>query len=359
MNKNLHINRRFVQLLERFQAGKCSLTELYELEAFFEQAGNVSAVKDQMFWELEHAAYPVGKPLAREQLFRKLKQQIALRRRKENTRVLPLFQFIRIAAAIILSFILGGTLTYFISQHPSKEKPVSWCEVVAPLGAKSQVILPDSSVVWLNAGSKLRYSTSFNVSDRKLNLEGEGYFFVAKNRQLPLVVDAWGFLVQAVGTEFDVKAYREEPTIETILVKGKVKLDHATEPISDQVFLDPGYKATFYKKGSSSGDQYDSRLVISPESDLWSLISWKEGLLIFKKESLKDLAVKLRRKYNYTFQFMSESARDYRFTGTLEDETLQQVLDVISLTSPVSYEIKGKTVIINMDENRIQNFKKQ
>jgi len=358
MNKNSHINQRFVLLLERFQAGKCSLTELYELETFLEQAENVSALKEQMFWELEHAAYPVVKPLNREQLFRKLKQQIALRRRKESTRILPLFKFIRIAAAIVLSFILGGTLVYFISQHPSKEIPVFWCEVVAPLGAKSQVILPDSSVVWLNAGSKLRYSTGFNVSDRKISLEGEGYFVVAKNKQLPLVVNAWGFLVRAVGTEFDVKAYQEEPTIETIQVKGKVKLDHATEPISDHVFLDPGYKATFYKKGASL-DKYHSRLVISPESDLWSLISWKEGLLIFKKEPLKDLAVKLSRKYNYTFQFRSESARNYRFTGTLEDETLQQVMDVISLTAPVSYEIKGKTVLINMDENRIRNFIKQ
>lgn len=354
-----HIDPRFAGLLEKFQAGKCSLTELYELETFLEQAENVSALKEQMFWKLEHAAYPVGKPLEREQLFLKLKQQIALRRRKESTRILPLFKFIRIAAAIVLSFILGGTLVYFISQHPSKETPVSWCEVVAPLGAKSQVILPDHSVVWLNAGSKLRYSTGFNVSDRKLNLEGEGYFQVAKNKNLPFVVDALGFLVEAAGTEFNVKAYQEEPTIETILLKGKVKLDHATEPISDHVFLDPGYKAIFYKSGSSFDSKDHSRLVISPETDPWSLISWKEGLLIFKKEPLSSLAVKLGRKYNYSFRFESENIRNFRFSGTLEDETLEQVMEVIRLTSPIAYEIKGKTVIIDQDNNRTGNFKKQ
>ncbi len=357
MKKDQHLNPRFAQLLERFQSGQCSLAELDELEILLDQGENEFSLKKRMFLELEHAVYPEGNPFDGEQLFLELKRQIALRRKKKGQRVLPLFRFVRIAAAVVLSFILGGTLVYWGSRHPSKESPVSWSEIVAPLGAKSKITLPDSSVVLLNAGSKLRYSTRFNVSDRKLILEGEGYFAVAKNKQMPFVVNAWGFLVRAVGTEFDIKAYKEEPIIETVLVKGRVKLDHDTEPISGHVFLDQGYKAVFYKRGSSAGRK--NRLVISPESDIWSRISWKEGLLIFKQEPLKDLAIKLERKYNCRIQFMSPGARNYRFSGTLEDETLQQVLDVISLTSPISYEIKEKTVIINMDQNRIGNFKKQ
>ena len=96
---------------------------------------------------------------------------------------------------------------------------MSFCEVTAPLGSTSEIVLPDSSRVWLNAGSRIKYTTTFNQNNRMLYLEGEGYFRVAKNKQLPFVVDAYGFEVKAIGTEFNVKAYKEDAIIETTMVR--------------------------------------------------------------------------------------------------------------------------------------------
>ncbi len=356
MEHEQHIkNTRFFTLLEKFRNGKCSLAELYELETFFGKEETASALKDRMMQELDSLTYPVTKQFSRDKIFQRLKQQIRQQERKNNTRVLPLLRFVRIAALVVLSFLLGGTSVYFAGQHLSKDPVEAWCEIVAPLGSKTQVTLPDSSQVWLNAGSKLRYATTFSQTNRILRLEGEGYFEVAKNKRLPFIVDAWGFLVQAVGTEFNMKAYEEEPTVETILVTGKLKLDNREKDIAANTYLDPYFKATYYKTGFPEANTH-KRLVITRNVDPLPLISWKDGTYIFQKELLKDLAVKLGRRYNYSFHFESNEIKRYRFSGTLKDETLQQVMEVIRFSSPISYKIQGQTVTIKKDHSRTGNF---
>ncbi len=357
MADKIHINPEFAGLIKKFRAGKCSLAELYRLEIFFNDEKSEAALKERMTLELEDQRYPVSEIFNRERLFADLKKTIIRHEKKERARTISL-SFSRIAALLLLSFLFGGTLTYFTGWLQTEEPESSWFEVVAPLGAKSQVILPDSSMIWLNAGSKLKYSSQFNKTERKLKLEGEGYFKVARNKALPFIVNAWGFLVEAVGTEFNIKAYQEESTIETVLVEGKVKLDHLDEDIADDTFLNPRNKATFYKSGFSPLAHHE-RLIITPDVDFWPLISWKDGRYIFNKELLKDLAVKLGRRYDYSFQFESDEIKNYRFSGTLKDETLEQVMDVIRFSSPISYKIQGKTVTIKKDFSRTDHFNEQ
>lgn len=354
MEDQQNIETRFKQLLEKFQAGKCSLSELYELQMFFEKKELKNAVEQFMIRDLNNTVYSGAGSFDKNQLFRKLKHQIDHKEQKPKVIKLSVFaKAASIAAITVLSFLFGGLTVYFLNRQPVVEPPkISYCQVVAPLGARSMVILPDSSEVWLNAGSKLTYSTEFNKSDRNLSLEGEAYFKVEKNKQLPFIVDAFGFLVQAVGTEFDVKAYDEDQTIETVLVKGKVKLDSRTEKIAEDVFLEPNNKATYYKKETGN----EQRLVINTNVDLFPLISWKEGKLAFKGELLNNLVVELGRKYNFRFEFESEDVKNLRFSGILKDETLQQVMDMITITSPINYRIDGKTVFIRKDQNRIKNF---
>jgi ferric-dicitrate binding protein FerR (iron transport regulator) len=306
-----------------------------------------------------------------DRIFQSIRKLIAEQQATSRTINLR-FNWARIAALIVVAFVLGGTLSYFLLT-PKVKPAESFCEVTAPLGSTSEIVLPDSSRVWLNAGSKLRYSTSFNQKDRMLYLEGEGYFKVAKNKLLPFVVDAFGFEVKAVGTEFNVKAYQEDAIIETTMVEGKVTLQHSSEDILDGVYLTPNQKATFYKKEEYVTVEVlkkieekkeelnyipEHRLVIAPRIDPKSIVSWKENRLIIEREQLGDLAEKLSRKYNFNFEFRSEDIKQIKFTGTLEDETLQQVMNAIKITSPIDYEIVGKTVIISRNDARIQDFKK-
>lgn len=366
------VNSEFKSLIEKFHSGQCNLKELRQLEGMFLNENTSESIKDAMFQEISgYESMKGDSDIDYDRIFQSIRKLIA--EQQTTTRTFNLrFNWLRIAALIVVAFILGGTLSYFLLT-PKVKPAESFCEVTAPLGSTSEIVLPDSSRVWLNAGSKLRYSTTFNQKDRMLYLEGEGYFKVAKNKQLPFVVDAFGFEVKAVGTEFNVKAYQEDAIIETTMVEGKVTLQHSTEDILDGVYLTPNQKATFYKKEEYVTVEVlkkieekkeelnyipEHRLVIAPRIDPKSIVSWKENRLIIEREQLGDLAEKLSRKYNFNFEFRSEDIKRFSFTGTLEDETLQQVMNAIKITSPIDYEIVGKTVIISRSDARIQDFKK-
>ena len=366
------INSEFKSLIEKFHSGQCNLEELRRLEGMFLNENTSESIKDAMFQEISgYESTSTKSDVDYDRIFQSIRKLIA--EQQSTSRTINLrFNWSRIAALIVVAFVLGGTLSYFLVT-PKVKPAESFCEVTAPLGSTSEIVLPDSSKVWLNAGSKLRYSTSFNQKDRMLYLEGEGYFKVAKNKLLPFVVDAFGFEVKAVGTEFNVKAYQEDAIIETTMVEGKVTLQHSSEDILDGVYLTPNQKATFYKKEEYVTVEVlkkieekkeelnyipEHRLVIAPRIDPKSIVSWKENRLIIEREQLGDLAEKLSRKYNFNFEFRSEDIKRFSFTGTLEDETLQQVMNAIKITSPIDYEIVGKTVIISRNDARIQDFKK-
>ncbi len=372
MKNNEFKNSEFKGLLDKFQAGSCSQEELRWLEKMFLDDKISESIKNAMLDEIpDFRAQGSGVDTDYDRLFKSIQKVIS---EQKPTRPMANLRFnlVRIAAIVVVAFLLGGTLSYFLLRNESKAT-ISFCEVTAPLGSTSEIVLPDNSRVWLNAGSKIRYSTTFNQNDRLLYLEGEGYFKVAKNTKLPFIVDAYGFEVKAIGTEFNVKAYKDDATIETTMVEGKVTLLHATENMIAGVYLTPNQKATFYKKKESltievikkieakkEGLNYipESRLIITPRIDPRSIISWKEERLIIERERLDDLMELLGRKYNIKFEFKSDDIKRFRFSGILEDETLQQVMDVIRISSPIDYAIEGKTVIIERNDKRVPEFEK-
>ena len=365
-------NSEFRSLLGKFHAGSCNPEDLLRLEEMFLDATISENIKNAMLDEIsEFEVKGSDIDTDYDRIFKAIQHIISEQqtsKRKINLR----FNILRIAAIVVIAFLLGGTLSYFLLRNESKTN-VSFCEVTAPLGSTSEIVLPDNSRVWLNAGSKIRYSTSFNQSDRLLFLEGEGYFKIAKNTMLPFIVDAYGFEVKAIGTEFNVKAYKDDATIETTMVEGKVALLHINENILDGVYLTQNQKATFFKTTESLTIEVlkkieeakeeikfirECRLVIAPRIDPKSIVSWKENQLIIERERLDDLVEVLSRKYNFNFEFKSNDIKKFRFTGTLEDETLQQVMDVIKISSPIDYNILGKTVFIERNDKRVPEFEK-
>jgi ferric-dicitrate binding protein FerR (iron transport regulator) len=372
MKNSEFVKSEFKSLLGKFQTGNCSLEELRELEKIFLDTTMAENLKIAMLDEIPEFEIPGSGPDTNYvRLFKSIQKDIS--KLKYTDRIINLkMNFLRIAAIVVITFLLGGTLSYFVFNSKLKEV-YSYCEVSASLGSTSEIVLPDKTHVWLNAGSKIKYSTSFNQNNRMIYLEGEGYFKVAKNRSLPFIVDAFGFEVKAIGTEFNVKAYKDDETIITTMVDGKVTLQHSTENILDGIFLVPNQRATFFKSKETltidvlkeleeEKKEYkyipENRLVIASRIDPKSIISWKENQLIIEREKLSVLVEKLSRKYNFTFVFKSEDIKRFRFSGTLADETLQQVMDVIKISSPIDYTIVGKTVIIERNDKRVPQFEK-
>ena len=121
------------------------------------------------------------------------------------------------AAAVVLLMVMSGVLTYWLKPN----QPVQQYALTAPMGSKTHVLLPDSSEVWLNAGSTLRYASDFNEANRNVSLEGEGYFQV-KHKQdgQEFTVHTNGYDVVVKGTRFTVTAYADDPMVTTALLQG-------------------------------------------------------------------------------------------------------------------------------------------
>lgn len=368
------------RLLERFRKKRYSPHSFGKTEERLLEAGNEDLIKNALEESLEN--FEVDKSKAKgtdfKALFRKIQtrlpagdqtQFVSLPERTRQRRSIG--HVVRMAAAFLLLFCSGILFSYLYNSFNLPEP--RHAIIKAPLGAKSEIILPDGSHVWLNAGSSIKYEDLFNEKNRNITLSGEAYFKVASNKALPFIVAADDVTVVATGTEFNVKAYEDEEVIETTLVEGAVivKSRNEKKDKGEEVALEPRQRAVYVRnRRNLRVEDLENRAKTIPEMekaekgtvyveariDPDPIISWKDNKMIFKGEKLGSLAVKLGRKYNVTFSFEKEEIKDYRFSGILEDETLTQVLDVIRLSAPIGYRLEGKTVMIYEDSSMMQKF---
>ncbi len=285
-----------------------------------------------------------------------------------------------VAAVFILAFISGVVTYHFLSGFLPFTPSLAESEFVveAPLGAKSRIVLSDNTSVWLNAGSTLRYSTNYDLKDRDVYLTGEGYFEVASNETLPFRVHAADLVIHSLGTEFNVKAYPEEGKVETTIVSGLVYLERKTvEGQLERVLLRPNQRAsltTGERRIDITRVKPDEQVeVIEPEpqpekiklpekiaiepvvnTDIYT--SWKEKRFIFESERMADLAVKLERMYDVRISFEDDELKDYRLTGSLEQETLEQLLYAIRLTIPLDFSIKQNNVVLTLNHELKERY---
>jgi transmembrane sensor len=278
----------------------------------------------------------------------------------------------RYAAIFILAFSLGGLLIYYISKRQIKYPRQSFSELVVPLGSRAQFTLSDGTAVTLNAGSKLKYDNSFGINDRIVQLEGEGYFKVAKDTLIPFMVKTSHLNIMAMGTAFNVKAYSDDKTIETTLVEGSVKIEGKNNKIRTEVMvLKPNQKLTFFKEDSTMVDETARPIgktinnikplpvqksvviprLVKENVDVEPVISWKENRWIFEKQRLSQIAVELERKYDIQIYFDSERLKNVRFTGIILAEPIEQVLEVMSHSAPINFKLKGRVVTLSENKN--------
>jgi len=242
------------------------------------------------------------------------------------TRSRRLNNLLKYAAIFILGVAITSLSVYFTESKgwlgPDREFIQS---VVADKGQISKVILPDSSVVWINSGSKITYNSKFGENNRKIELVGQAFFQAAHNAEIPLVVDVNGFLVKVLGTKFDVNAYSEEKNIQVVLESGRVELHQA----SDHDFkytLSPGEMATFNPE--------NKKLTIDKVMpELFS--SWKEGVLIFRDKPMAEVLDELQRRYNIDIEVKDQDIYKSVFTARLSDEPLEKVLKSMEFSCSV------------------------
>ncbi len=278
---------------------------------------------------------------------------------------------LKIVALLVLVYILGIATAWWINK--TSDSNTLYVEMTAPKGSRAFLSLDDGTKVWLNAGTSLKYPKNYGQQARNVSLSGEAYFEVAKNKDVPFVVNANGVNITALGTSFNVKAYVEDGQVETTLTEGSVRIEQGDgQTDMKPIILRPNQKAVLkvgvvqdiFEKSETiaSGPAYelDPEHELSPGSipenekiadvvelyDTRPYTSWKDPRWVFKQQNLAELATKLERRYDVHFIFKDEHLKDYVISGTLLDETLEQVMNTLRLTAPIDYVIDHKTVTL-------------
>jgi len=250
-----------------------------------------------------------------------------------------IFNILRYAAMIILA--LAIPFTYWIAQKP-KQVADTYTTVTCAFGDKTSVILPDSSQVWLNSGSKITFNNNFKEGSRQLFLEGEGYFSVKKDADNPFFVNTSKLNVKVLGTEFNLKAYPDEVNVAVTLVSGSLQVKNG----ESEEMITPGQKL-LYKKD-------DQTLTVENLSDLAPETEWTNSRLVFRNTSLEELERKLERWFDVEIEFADATVKNRRFSGTLERESILEVISYFGISQYVDYNIKGN-VITFFSENQRNN----
>jgi transmembrane sensor len=236
-----------------------------------------------------------------------------------------------IAASVIL--LVGLGILYIIKTNQVFR--TTYTENIAPQGQISSVILPDGTKAFLNSGSALRYDNFFGRKYRHVQLVGEAYFEVARDEKLPFIINTDVVQIKVLGTKFNVMAYPEDNMVETIVKEGKVSVSELNGPSS--LLLQANQKATFLK---------NTRELVLADANSELYTSWKENLLIFDNENFGNVIQKLERWYNVKINVEGTDSIKDRFTLTIRNESLREVLELISLTTNIEYTIDGNQVTI-------------
>lgn len=275
----------------------------------------------------------------------------------------PLIQkisgWLRVAAAIILLPAIGLAL---FRQFESGKKQARMIVLRVPAGLPRKVSLPDGSLVWVNAGTEIRYSAEFGKVDRTIYLNGEAYFDIAKTSSgIPFLVKTDKYTIRDVGTVFNVKAYPDEDMFETAVMEGKVSVEGPLSESSSEdskVFLDAHQVLKISNSTNSSKENTVKPelagmiepvkvLQINP-SEIEEFNGWRNDLLIFEDDSFADIARILERRYNVSIHFASETLKNYKYTGTFKNvQDVENVLEIIKETTPIRYTISNHIVEVS------------
>ncbi len=249
---------------------------------------------------------------------------------KKKGRLVSIWETYSKVAAVLL-FPLA--LTYAIMSKPDIKQidmEVSFAEIKAPLGSRVSFSLPDGSVGWLNSGSTLKYPVAF-ADSRDVELSGEAYFDIKKNKNKPFNVIAANVNISVLGTKFNVAAYSDDSNVDIVLESGKVKLNHVG---SDKfVEMEPNERIV-----------YDSEKITLKKTKVLpeKYSSWKEGKLVFRNDPIEEVAKRLGRWYNVDIVVKQTSNTDFRLRATFEDEEIEEVMRLLKMTFPIDYKIEKR-----------------
>lgn len=320
------------EIITRFLQGVATEEEIKDLHAWLEDDE-----LNRIYFDEVNTAYQASVTLnfysqqKTDSAWNKITQKVKLengRPEKNAQHALRLSFAMRMAASVCLIIVAG----YFTFKLVSKREQVQNSIAINAQGKNMRVVLPDGTLVWLNSNSSLEYASVFGNEQREVILKGEAFFDVRKNAK-PFIVKAGSIQVHVKGTKFNVQAYKEDQSIKTTLEEGKIELLVEGRNLE----MKPGDQVTVNTKlGKITSHQ------VNPSN----FSAWKEEQLHFDNASLIEILTKLENRYKVTIEADSTIAMQEHLTMTIENESLDEVLHFIGMSSRLKVERKDKKIFL-------------
>ncbi|SFH40050.1 FecR family protein [Pedobacter insulae] len=242
-------------------------------------------------------------------------------------------------AAMLVIFIGASLLGY---QFLYRNADPGLVKIVAT-NQKLFKMLDDGTKIWLNKRSVISYNEDYGKHKREIFLEGEAYFDVTTNKKVPLIIHASKIDIEVKGTAFNVKAYKENKEIQVALVRGLIQVTDKLDS-NHKILLKPNEKLIFSATENKAQNNF---MVLAMASQvLLGDTKWVADTLVFRKEKLKDLVLRMEKKYDLNIEIQSEQLKEKRFSGTFTNETIHQALAALKLSYPLTYTINKRLVVI-------------
>lgn len=241
--------------------------------------------------------------------------------------------YMKAAAILLLPLIVAGSLiySYMSRRNQTVTDHVASAMIYAPMGSRVSLNLPDGTTGMLNSGSQLSYSIPFS-NNRNIKLEGEAWFEVKSDDEHPFEISAENSTLKVLGTSFNLSAYPAENYIEVVLENGKVEfLDNLN---NEKVMILPSERLVVQ-------DGKTSKSVV----DAAKYNAWTEGKLVFRGDPMAEVARRIERWYNVKVNLADRELEKYSFRATFQDDTLEDVLRFLAMTSPISFKISPRELM--------------
>lgn len=336
----------YEKLLIRYLQNTADIQELQQLleivnksEDKKQELAHLKSVYDSLSVQVDAQKYPIE--ASWENMLQKIDAGKYLKVSRIR-RIPPLWSY---AAIFLLALSLGIQFLYYHSDGRSEEPRNSYTRfVVEKGGGKSSLFLPDGTKVLLNAGTTIQYPTQFDLKERMVVLDGEGYFEVAENKQKPFIVRLKGYDVKVLGTIFNVKAYPDMTYSTTSLISGKVLL---TSYNSEGVVRE---EQVLYPDETARIDKETGTITTFRSNEEFQL-AWTKGLYKFKDKPFAEVASELERLYDVTILIEDEVLSQSIYTGSFVlENTIEEVLKPIGQYNKFRYKKDGRTIRIYSGE---------
>ena len=349
MKLNFMLQQSEIDRIERYLSEDADSNDIIWIEERFAQGHDDFGLRSHLEheWETtnqESHLTEIDLNHLLDRVHHKIREEEERKRKTVYHRIFNIYS--RVAAILLLPLIIAGGLIYGFKGKFSDKDLLATSVIHSPLGSRVSFTLPDGTTGWLNSGSSLTYTIPF-ADHRNVALEGEAWFDVVHNEKKPFEISTVNSTVQVLGTSFYLSAYQDEQYVEVVLQTGKVTFSDSSK--TKCVTLKPSERLV-YRKGE----------VAVTSADPAKYKAWTDGKLVFRGDDMAEVARRIERWYNVKVELADKELEQFSFRGTFEDDSLEDVLKLLSMTSPIRYRILPRELNTNetYQKEKVILFKK-